>query len=382
MSVNSRERLLLALNHMEPDKVPFDIGASQVTGISATAYKNLIKYLGMPEEKVEIFDVIQQLAIPSEKFLQKFGIDVRNVSPNNSSKWKLELKKEGRYNFFIDQFGIKWRMPINGGFYYDMAEHPLADALEIEDIDNYIFPDPNDIDRYVGIRDCAQKVRDAGYGVVMSSISAGMFELGGWLRGLANFYTDLAGEPEMACKLMDKALEFKMKYWGNVLDAAGDLIDVVQEADDLGGQNNMLISPEMYRKYVKPRHKELFGFIRSKTNAKIFIHSCGSFKEIMPDLIEVGVDILNPVQFNAKGMDAIGLKRDFGKDLVFWGGGVDTQRILPTGSVEEVKDCVKRQLEVLAPGGGYVFNTVHNIQPDVPPQNLVAMKEAFDEFYK
>lgn len=380
--MNSRERLIAALNHKEPDRVPFDIGASLITGISSTAYTNLLKYINMPEEKVEMFDVVQQLAAPSEAFLQKFGVDVRNVSPNPPSTWKFELQEEGRYKFFKDQFGIKWRMPKEGGFYYDMAEHPLADAYEVEDIENYVFPDVNDAARYVGIRERSQKVRDAGYGVVMSSISAGIFELGGWLRGLANFYADLAGEPEMACKVMDRALEVKMKYWEKVLDTAGDLIDVVQEADDLGAQNNMLISPEMYRKYVKPRHKELFGFIRSKTNAKIFIHSCGSFKDVIPDLIEVGVNILNPVQFNAKGMDAVGLKRDFGKDLVFWGGGVDTQSILPTGTVQEVKDCVKRQLEVLAPGGGLVFNTVHNIQADVPPQNLVALKEAFDEYSK
>ena len=156
--------------------------------------------------------------------------------------------------------------------------------------------------------------------------------------------------------------------------------DVVQEADDLGSQNNMLISPQMYRQYVKPRHRELFDFIHRKTDAKIFIHSCGSFREVIPDLIEVGVDIINPVQFNAAHMDSMGLKKDFGKELVFWGGGVDTQRILPKGTVTDVRDCVKRQIEALAPGGGFVFNTVHNIQSDVPPQNIVAMWEALQEY--
>jgi uroporphyrinogen decarboxylase len=206
--------------------------------------------------------------------------------------------------------------------------------------------------------------------------------LGGWLRGLANFYADLAGDPDLACKVMDKALEMKMKYWDKVLDLAGDLIDVVQEADDLGAQHSMLISPEMYRKYVKPRHKELFGFIHSKTKAKIFIHSCGCFYDVLPDLREVGVDIINPVQFNASRMNAEGLKKNFGQDFSFWGGGVDTQRILPNGTPQEVKDCVRRQIEILAPGGGFVFNTVHNIQADVPPENLAAMKETFDEYSK
>ena len=380
--MNSRERLIAALNHKEPDKIPFDIGATLITGISKTAYINLMNYLGMREDNINIFDVVQQLAEPSDAFLEKFEIDVRNVSPNNPANWKLEYKEEGDYNTFKDQWNIKWRMPKDGGLYFDMAQHPLAFAMEESEIDGFTFPDPDDGARYVGIRERAQAVHDKGYGVVMSSIGAGIFELGGWMRGYDNFYADLAGEPEMACKVMDKVLEIKLKYWEKVLDQAGDLIDVVQEADDLGSQNNMLISPAMYRKYVKPRHKELFDYIHSRTQAKIFIHSCGSYREVVPDLIEEGVDIINPVQFNAAGMDSIGLKRDFGKDLVFWGGGVDTQRIFPRGTVEEVKDCVKRQIEALAPGGGFVFNTVHNIQADVPPQNIIAMWETFKEYCK
>jgi len=380
--MNARERLLAALNHKEPDKVPFDIGSTPVTGIAKTAYTNLLKYLGMPEEEVKFFDVIQQIVVPSEAFLQKFEVDVRNVSSNNPSNWKLEINDEGEYYTFRDQWNIKWRMPKNGGFYFDMVEHPLADALDEEEIEKFEYPDADDPARYEGIREKALEIRNRGYGVVMTSISAGIFELGGWLRGYANFYADLAGDPGMACKVMDKALEVKMKYWEKVLDIAGDVIDVVQEADDLGSQDRMLISPEMYRKYIKPRHKELFNFIHSKTDAKIFVHSCGCFREVIPDLIEVGVNIINPVQFNVSGMDSESLKKEFGRDLVFWGGGVDTQRILPKGTVQEVKDCVKRQIETLAPGGGFVFNTVHNIQADVPPQNIVAMWETLQEYGK
>ncbi|MDA8226333.1 MAG: hypothetical protein M0T74_01270 [Desulfitobacterium hafniense] len=378
--MNSRDRLLAALNHKEGDRVPLDIGSSVVTGITMTAYGNLIKYLGMYKKEPELFDVVQQLANPSEEFLQKFQVDVRNVSPNGPSTWALDIKNDGEYNYFFDEWKIKWRMPVKGGFYYDMAEHPLAGVLEVSEIENFAYPDALDAKRYEGIRERALAVREKGYGVVMSSIGAGLFEYGGWLRGYADFYADLAGEPDMACKVMDKTLEVKYKYWEKVLDIAGDIIDVVQEADDLGSQNSMLISPSMYKEYVKPRQKELFDLIRSKTDAKIFVHTCGSFREVIPDLIEAGVNIINPVQFNAKGMDTQGLKRDFGKDIVFWGGGIDTQRILPRGTVEEVKECVKRQMEILAPGGGFVFNTVHNIQADVPPQNLVAMLEAFKEY--
>lgn len=380
--MNSRERLLTALNHQEPDRIPFDIGATLITGISKTAYQNLLEYLGMPAEEIGFFDVVQQLAKPSEAFLTKLGIDVRNVSPNPPSDWKLEIQERGDYWFFKDAWQIGWRMPKQKGFYYDMAEHPLADALSVEEIENFAYPDSHDEALYAGIRDRAAAVQSQGYGVVMSSIGAGIFEYGGWLRGYENFYADLAGDPEMACKVMDKVLEVKLAYWDRVLTAAGDLIDVVQEADDLGSQNGMLISPQMYRKYVKPRHRELFELIHRKTQGKVFIHSCGSFREVIPDLIEVGVDIINPVQFNVANMESVGLKRDFGKDLVFWGGGVDTQKVLPKGTPAEVKECVRKQIEALAPGGGLVFNTVHNIQPDVPPQNIVALWEALKEYGK
>jgi uroporphyrinogen decarboxylase len=381
-AMNSRERLITALQHKEPDRIPFDIGATLITGITKTAYLNLLEYLAMPKEESAFFDIVQQLASPSEAFLSKFGSDVRNVSPNDPSTWKLAIEERGDYWFFKDQWQIGWRMPKKKGFYFDMIEHPLADALDEKDIDSYAFPDADNEARYVGIREKALDIRNRNYGVVMSSIGAGIFEYGGWLRGYENFYADLAGDPDLACKVMDKVLEIKLKYWDRVLSLAGDLIDVVQEADDLGSQNSMLISPKMYRQYLKPRHQELFNFIHRKTKAKIFLHSCGSFREVIPDLIEVGLDIINPVQFNAAHMDSLELKKDFGKDLVFWGGGVDTQKILPKGTVMEVKDCVKRQIEALAPGGGLVFNTVHNIQSDVPPQNIVAMWEALQEYGK
>ena len=379
--MNSRERLLTALNHKESDRVPIDIGGTLITGINIHAYRNLIRYLGINEPEQPMFDVVQQLVKPSEAFLQRFHIDVRNVSPSSDGAWKMKVQTEGDYQNFVDQWGIKWRMPLKGGFYYDMAEHPLAkDELTLDDVKTHPFPDVNDPSRYASIRKDAQGVRDRGYGVVMSSIGAGILELGGWLRGYENFYTDLLLEEDLVNAYLDRILETKMAYWSNVFDKAANLIDVVQEADDLGSQGSMLIAPETYRQFIKPRHKILFDFIHSRTDAKIFMHSCGSFVPVIPDLIEVGLDILNPVQYLAVGMDAVMLKKEFGRDLVFWGGGVDTQRTLPQGTAAEVKENVRRQIEVLAPGGGFVFNTVHNIQADVPPQNLVALFEAFEEF--
>ena len=172
--------------------------------------------------------------------------------------------------------------------------------------------------------------------------------------------------------LLDKIVDFKLAYWEKALAKLDSLVDVVIESDDLGAQNSLMISPRMYRKMIKPRHEKILDFIHSQTDAKVFFHSCGAIRPLIPDLIDIGVDILNPVQFNATGMDAKSLKTEFGNDLVFWGGGVDTQSILDSASPSAVKDNVREQIEVLADGGGFVFATVHNIQADVPPENIVA----------
>jgi uroporphyrinogen decarboxylase len=175
-------------------------------------------------------------------------------------------------------------------------------------------------------------------------------------------------------------LELKMAYWDKMLAEVGDIADAVLESDDMGSQIDMLFSPAMYRRLVKPRHKLLYDFIKSRTKAKIFFHSCGAIRKVLPDLIEVGIDILNPVQVSATGMDSADLKRDFGKDLTFWGGGVETQQVLSRGTVQEVKDDVHRRIDDLAPGGGFVFATIHAIQANVPPENVLAVWEALRQY--
>jgi uroporphyrinogen decarboxylase len=216
--------------------------------------------------------------------------------------------------------------------------------------------------------------------VVLGGLCAGIMEMAAWTRGFENYFSDFAINPEMLGYLMDTVLDLKMAYWEKALSEVGEYVDVVQEADDFAGQFRMLISPEMYRKIAKPRHKKLFNFLHKHSNAKIFFHSCGAIRPVIPDLIEIGVDILNPVQVSAVGMDSAELKREFGNEITFWGGGVDTQRILGDGTPQEVRDDVKRRIEDLAPGGGFVFATVHNIQPDVPPENIMAMWETLEEY--
>jgi len=272
-------------------------------------------------------------------------------------------------------------MPKKGGWYYDMREHPLAGPISEEAVDRYPWPDPLDPARFAGIGEAARRIlREEGRAVIMGGMSAGILEMHAWLRGFEDAYADFGANPRLAGRLMDKVLEMKMAYWGKALEILGDAVDVVQEADDFAGQSGLLLSPRTYREIAKPRHKALFDFIHARTKAKIFFHSCGAVRKVIPDLIEAGVDILNPVQVSAAGMDTAELKREFGKDLTFWGGGVDTQRVLGTGTPDEVRREVRRRIEDLKPGGGFVFAAVHNIQGNVPVENIVAMWEAFREF--
>jgi uroporphyrinogen decarboxylase len=217
---------------------------------------------------------------------------------------------------------------------------------------------------------------------VLGRNAPGIWEVALWLRGFENFFCDMAVNVPFAEALMDIICEIKMKYWAQALELLGANVMMISEADDLASQDRCLCSPDMYRKLIKPRHTKLFAFIRkqAKVPVKIFYHSCGAVKELIPDLIESGIDILNPVQVSAAGMDTRELKRQFGRDITFYGGGVDTQRVLPRGTPSEVRDEVKRRVDDLAPGGGFIFNTVHNIQADVPPENIMAMWETLQEF--
>ena len=379
--MNSRERVLAALNHKEADRVPFDMGGTVITGINVHAYCALRDRLGLPKVEPKIIDIIQQIARVDDDMMDRLGVDVKNVSPRSSATFQIQAQDAGEYTVFQDEWGIGWRMPKKGGWYYDMYRHPLSgSAVTGADTDRFPWPDPLDPARFTGIGEAARKIiREEGRAVIMGSMSAGIMEMHAWMRGFEDAFSDLANNPDLACRIMDRVLEMKVAYWGRALEILGDSVDVVQEADDFAGQTGLLLSPATYRRLAKPRHKRLFDFIHSRTKAKIFFHSCGSVRKVIPDLIEAGVDILNPVQVSATGMDSAELKREYGKDLVFWGGGVDTQRVLGGGTPQEVREEVRRRVTDLKPGGGFVFNTVHNIQGNVPAENLVAMWEAFRE---
>ena len=385
--MNSRERVLTALNHKEPDRVPFDLGGTVVTGIQIRAYRRLRDYLGLPQREIVIIDMLQQLAQVDDDVMERLGVDVRNVSPRSTASFKIELKvtPDGQYRYFDDEYQIRWRMPIDGGMYYDMFQHPLSGEITEETVDRYALPDPLDPARFAGLREAAQKVlEEEKRALVIGNMSAGIFELYMWTRGFKDGYADWAGNPPLANKILRKYMDLQLAYWEKMFDVLqGIPIDVVQMADDIAGQNGMLISPMSYRKHLKPLHKEMFDYIHSKSDAKIFVHSCGSVRAVIPDFIEIGVDILNPVQVSAAKMDSAELKREYGRDLSFWGGGVDTQNAFDEHHTPaEVRADVRRRVEDLMPGGGFIFNTVHNIQGNVPPENIMAMWETLQEYGK
>ncbi len=376
-----RERVLKALNHESPDRVPIDFGGFQ-TGIHRNAYRRLIDHMGIKDE-VTILDPVQQLARPCEELLQRFHVDTRYVvahGPDGFDGTIRKVERNGRFwHDLKDEFGIVWSMPADHGLYMDISYHPLASAA-IEDLAAYPWPNGADPTRFTGVRKHAQALRKKTPYALATGISGVVYEYCWYLRGLEQWFIDMIEQPEFCAALLDRTLAFWLDYLTGFMREVGDLVDVVMIGDDLTGQSGPLFSPAFYRRVVKPRQKTLVQRIKSLTRAKIWYHTCGSCIEYIPDLVDNGVDVLNPVQTSAAGMDPALLKQRYGRDIVFWGGGCDTQHVLPSATPEQVREQVRRNMETFKPGGGYVFNSIHNIQADVPPENIVALFDAAYEY--
>ncbi|MHC4365558.1 MAG: uroporphyrinogen decarboxylase family protein [Planctomycetota bacterium] len=379
--MTSRERVMKALNHEVPDRVPIDLGGFQ-TGIHKKAYGELLVHLGIPDE-ITILDPVQQLAKPCEDVLQRFNVDIRYVCSHSPDSFKGGIEQNTRqgktWHDLKDEFGVVWSMPDDQRLYMDISHHPLADAT-IEDIEDYPFPDGGDPTRFTGVRQQALKLREETPYATSTGIGGVVYEICWYMRGLQRWFMDMLENIDFCEALLDQTLKFWMAYYSGFMAEVGDIIDIVMIGDDLAGQDGPLFSPDFYRKFVKPRHKELIEHIRSLTSAKIWYHTCGACTEYIPDLIDNGVDILNPVQIGAAAMDPQNLKDAFGKEIVFWGGGIDAQHVLPFASPDEVKKHVRKNIEIFKFGGGYVFNSVHNIQAGVPAENIIAMYDAAYEF--
>ncbi|MBI2842513.1 MAG: hypothetical protein HYX78_03855 [Armatimonadetes bacterium] len=376
-----RERILAALAHKEPDRVPFDLGGMAQSGINKTAYANLRKYLGLPDREITIQNNITQIAKPDDDICERLGTDTYMVYGKWASPKNVKPYEEDGYLVYTDEWGIGRRMPNQGGYYYDMYSNPF----DVDDVEErwktFMWPDPTDPARFNGMREDAKRAREKGKFVVLMGLCPGIMEMYSWFRGFERFYMDLAAEPETSARFLGKMAELKFAFWERAFSEIGEYVDAVNEVDDLAGQSSMLMSPTTYRQVIKPFHRELFSNIkRIAPDKKLLFHTCGAVRRIIPDLIEIGVDILNPVQISADGMDPFELKRDFGNDICFWGGGIDTQSILGVGPPEKIRDHVRRNIEAFAPGGGFIFSTDHAVQPNVPPENYMIMWDAVQKY--
>ena len=369
-----KERLLMALNHEQPDRNPMDLGGRQTT-LSILAYENLKNYLSLSHLPTKVMAHSWQTCFIDEAVLEMFDIDTRHVRPASKVNDVIgETLATGESDkIFVDEWGVKRKI---AGDYANLIDHPLRTA-NLDDLEDFPWPDSADNYDFQGLRESTRKLYEQGeYALVGSLGSPGnIFEQAWYLRGLSEFMKDLIKNKDFAHAVMRRILDIRKRNVELYLNEVGEFIDVVQLADDMASQDNLLISPKHYREIVKPYQLELCQHVKSLTNAKIYFHSCGSISPLLDELIEIGVEILNPVQVSAANMDTQDLKKRYGKKLSFW-GAIDTFEVLPNGSASDVQAEVHKRICDLGKSGGYVMGPVHNICSDVPPENVVAMYEA------
>jgi uroporphyrinogen decarboxylase len=403
--MNSRDRIMAAINHRQPDKVPVDLGSSTVTGISAIAYNNLKKYLKI-SSPTRVFDVVQQLANVGMDIIDLFGVDaldINRVSAESDDWYLVELEDGSKAEY------PSWFRPIKSpdGYWYTtdpdglvLSKMPAGAAF----YDQMYFPyEKGYPDNFDNLKDSLKKIswvvhshasnlnaeelreklihlkKTTNKALVMSG-GAKLLELGFFIRRMDNFLMDLYVEKEKLCVMLDLLVDMHLSGLEKKCSSVGDIVDIVRFGDDLGMTSGAFMDLETFRKIFKPRYRILCDYVKKNSNMKIFLHSCGSIKQYIPDLIEVGFDILNPVQTNCWDMDPLTLKKEFGNDITFWGGGVDTASVLNMGRPEDVRNDVLKRCEIFSKDGGFVFAPIHNILSEVPPQNVVAAYNALKEF--
>ena len=359
-----------ALNHQEPDRVPIDLGSTKNTGMTLPAYEALKKHLGYPQKTV-VMNKALQLAQMDDAVLERLQVDTRGIMLGSPD---LQADKDLGDSRYQDEWGVIRQKPATS-YYYDVIKSPFQDDCDARQLDRHPWPDPLDPGRTRGLAEQLNYYRNNTDCAIVVHIGGGFITQSQYLRGFSGWFEDILLNPGFFCDLLERTLHFALESTKAVLTQIGHDIDVVHFGDDLGTQNGLMISPRHYRQYIKPRQARLFALAKSMTRAKLLYHTCGSVYDILDDLVEIGVDALNPVQHTARDMDCARLKREYGDKLAFW-GGIDTQTVLCRGTVPDVHEEVRIRIGQMAKQGGYILNPVHNVQPDVPPENLMAMIEA------
>ena len=405
-----RQRVLAALNHQTPDRVPIDFGGHRSSGIAAIAYAKLRDALGLPKRPIRVYDPIQQLAIVDDDVLDRFHVDtielgrgfaqedkhwadwvLPNGTPCQIPRWALPVRENGQWVLKSDSGRVVGRMPP-GALYFEQCYWPFLehdDFARLEDAINETIwcavrtpPGPLAMGPAGAhaLAEGARHLRRHTDRAIIGLFGGNLLEIGQFLYRIDNFLMLLAGNPARAHEFLDRLVEIHLANLEKYLRLVGDSIDVILFGDDLGMQSGPQMSRKMYREFFQPRHARMWRRAKELADVKVQLHCCGGVRPILGDLIEAGLDAINPVQISCAGMEPEGLKKDFGAKLTFWGGGCDTRFVLSQGKPAEIREHVRRQIEILKPGGGFVFQQVHNVLADVPPENVIALLDAAYEF--
>ena len=381
MPMTSRERVLTAINHEQPDRVPLVIGVSNATGIKMKPYREIKELIGVQAPDNYIYDWPELgTADVDEDTMRRLHSDVRGVLDLEPEKTRQRNRQRAPHTDCIDSWG-SGQTEINPGYWFP-GVHPLPEARTVEELETYQgWPDMSDPTRIAHVRENARRLADENeYAILATPWLLFPFERAYAMQGMETFLLNMARDPDFARALMEKIAVYCKQLMARFLEELGDNVDIIKIGDDLGTQDSLIMSPKMYRETLKPIHAEFIDFIKARTKAKIFFHSCGDVAPLIEDFVEIGVDILNPIQTSGRLMsDLPSLKKRFGNNIVFC-GGIDAHRVLPFGSVEEVREEVRRVMQILGPGGGCMIGAVHTVMDDVPPENVLAMVDAVDEF--
>lgn len=414
--MDSKERVRITLNHQIPDRIPIDFGSTRTSGITTIAYSRLIKKINPKSRLPRMYDMVQQLAYPEKEVLKLFNVDFidagqaffesedfwREFELNDGTRcripaWFNVLKDKNGDVIIQNDDGITLGKMPKSSFYVDQTYwvygniEKIPEKIDTADFDKdvwaYTTPPPGSIDLFdkrqaeLFKNSISRLYEETRYAIVLR-FGGNLVESGFSIRGMENYLCDLYLDQSGVNRFLDVLMEDYIKKLNRILELVGDKISVIMFADDMGSELGSLFPVEIYRKYFKKRHSQMWGIVHEKSDCKVFLHTCGSISELLPDLIDAGLDILNPVQISAKNMDPEVLKKNYGKDLIFWGGCCDTRMILPKSSPEKIKEHVRENVKILGKDGGLVFNQIHNIQPEVPPTNILALFEAANLYGK
>ena len=375
--MTSRERVIKALNHEEPDRVPIDLGGTHCSTIHIEPYERVLEALDIkPDPKPIVRRVSQTVNDMDVAVMKRFGFDCVGMMPGGPDHSQSTDLPDGTW---VDEFGVHRRMPPDSKS-FDMVKSPLGqEEIDLEDIEKYEWPDHGDPGYTRGLGEKAKYLYDNTDYAITAYLLYNIIHLAQYLRGFENWFLDFVQNPEVCAKLHEQCADLGIEIAGRFLDEVGEYCQVIMFADDVAGQDGLMIHPEAFRKYIKPQWKRIFDFMRTKTTAKMCLHCCGNITAILDDIIEIGIEVINPVQVSNPQMDTKRLKKRYGEHLSFW-GAIDTQRVMPMGTAGEVKDEVKRRIDDLAPGGGYILSAVHSIQPDVSTENIFTLYDTALEY--